>query len=647
MSGSPSVSINVSRSSFELPTQVDKAKGPAPSEGAKGGPSAPGKGALKDHQVAVGSGAQRTQGKTAAETFKSGLKSFGMGLFRGLQGAWAVATLPVTILGGLALGTAQLGKVIGAKITGVSAEDRYAKREAKAEQRFIQRNQDLVDALKKPQGGPAQSLAAREEVVDRLFKHAQMTGKAMSKDEIRDLVATGENITKAIQGAPGDKLTLPVKVTIDGKTHDVKSNTYTARAVGWFMMAQAAQQDVQRQASGDKTSDMTTSGSFVMKDPGNKMYDFLNSAPTSGPRMSTHFGERIGHGKEHHILGFIPTFGTKPQQRGIEDYQSRMPGQGGTMLFDKLKPGQGGTPELFVKFESAGCPPFFASEKHHGIGDRFLRFFASLDRNVHHCFNFAKSQKSSGGGSDSVVRQEHIKKGTLKATVYDPVKQLAQDAVDMGLVKKGDISGLAKSMGKYGMPAAQSFVARMIEVALDKDNPMLLAKAQSLAESIQDEMIRLGIGSDQHGIERRGAEVHIGLQIPPLVPGQATGVPAQPTSSHDAVDDDDDEVPLQFNKGKKAEPAPSVQQAQPTEVQAEPETSATQPSSEPLQRGPEDETYDQLQKEFGRPEHPKVAEEAKQREALAKFTEELDQISAMPSRQRTNTFGVLPPFDKA
>lgn len=467
-----------------------------------GGQPVAAQGGLAGRQVAVGDGQQNEAGRSTLDKIKTGLLRVGQGLL-------AAVTLPVTLTAGAVLGLAALGKVIGEKITGQTAEQRNQAREAQAEQRYVQANQAMVTALRTPQGP---TIADNAAVMDRLQAHAQLTGKNLSPQELRDMVVAGENIAKGLQDPANATGRSPLSLTLNGQQYDVPSNTLTARAVAWYMMASAASQDVARNVMGDtSTSDMTTSGSYVMKDPGNRIYNFLNDAPTAGTRMSTHFEERLGHDREHYLLGFIPTFGKKPEQRGIEDFQSRMPGQGGTMLFDKLRPDGNGTPELFVKFESAGCPPYFSSESHHGIGDKFMRFFASLDRNIHHCINFKHSQNQGQGEAPTTIsRQEHMYKGTLEPT-FEAVKTLFDDAIHAGVANADDASGIAKSMKKFGVSAGLQVAQSIAQRAADQQDPVLQAKALSVASMIESEMTRLGLASDHHGIARRGAEVHISL----------------------------------------------------------------------------------------------------------------------------------------
>lgn len=467
------------------------------------GPVTHGSGALEGRQIAVGDGQQNNSGRSVLNALKTGALRLGQGLL-------LVVSLPLSISSSIGLGLAALGKYVGEKLTGVTIEARNQAREARAEARYIQASHDMIEALKAPQDDLY--LGGKQDIMDRLMAHSQMTGKTMSMAEIRDLVISGENIARALQAPENSTGRSPLSISIYGQEHQVPSNSYTVRALSWFMMASAASQDIGRNLAGDtSSSDMTTSGAFIMKDPGNRIYNFLNDAPGSTARMSTHFEERLGHDKEHYMLGFVPTFGKKSAQRGIEDFQSRMPGQGGAMLFDKLKPDANGQEELFVKFEAAGCPPYFNAESHHSIGDKFLRFFASLDRNIHHCINFKKSQNQQGSAEAAKVsRQEHMHKGVLQPC-FDAVRDLFRHAQDAGLVQRDDASGVARSMKKFGVGAGLVVAQEIRARANAQGDNMLEARAASVAGLIQDEIRRLDIASADLNIERRGAEVHISI----------------------------------------------------------------------------------------------------------------------------------------
>ena len=464
-------------------------------------PAAEGLGSMSRRQLAVGSGAQKAEAASVTDGIKTGGLRFGQFLL-------AVVTLPASLLAGAGLLLAALIRAIDQASSGVSSDERNQAREKRAEKRYVQSNRTMIRALCTPQG---RSISRNVGVMDRLKAHAELTGKQMSRKEIMSLVVAGENIAKALQDPVNAGGGSPLALTVNGATHQVASNTFTARALGWYMMASAASQDVVRNALGDtSTSDMTTSGSYIMKDPGQRIYKFLNAAPTAAARMSTHFEERLGHQNEHYVLGFIPTFG-KSAQKGIEDFQSRMPGQGGTMLFDTLRPDAHGTPELFVKFESAGCPPYFSAESHHGFKDIVTRFFASLERNIHHCVNFQNSKNTSGTeASTTVSRQEHMYKGTL-APSFAAVQSLIEDASASGLVERSAVSGAARSMKKLGVSAGLKAVHHVGLLAQNQGNQIMATKARSVGSMILSELDRLGLASDHHDIVRRGAEAHISL----------------------------------------------------------------------------------------------------------------------------------------
>lgn len=451
-----------------------------------------GLGHLAGRDIAVGNGEQRSRIAEGAAAIGKGLATAGKWLGK--------------IVGGVVLGAVGGPLLLAAKLT--SIVPRLVNQhllEPRAERQFKLQNAAVLDRLAQPGAG---SVLERDGLVDKLMAHARATGRQVSEQEVREMVATGEHIAGALADHPMDAESRELRVRIGNDDLQVKSSVYTTRAIGWFMMAQAAAQDLDRaqQNPQDRTSDMTTSGSFVMKDPGNRMYDFLNSAPTAAARMSTHFEERIGHNE---VYNFGIT--TKTAQRGIEDYQSKMPGPGGTMLFDKLRPGQDGREELFVKFESVGCPPYFQSEPHHGLGTRLARFFAALDRNIGHATSFIGSRFEGGPSGDQVVkRQEHVYKGVLKEPIATPFKELVKQAIRSGVID-GKAGAIDKGMHKYGLPYVKDALELIRGAAQQHGDQALLDRCAQLQDAIDTESNRLGLASDRHGIERRGAEVHISI----------------------------------------------------------------------------------------------------------------------------------------
>lgn len=457
-----------------------------------------GHGGLAGKTISVGDGQQRTETTGAADKAKSAFKIIGK-ILGGL------IALPLAIPLGIAVG----GLALAAKA--INFLPRLLNNhvlEPRAETAYKMANADAVREMAKPIEG---SVLEKETVVTRLLSHAQATGSKVTEAEIRSMVATGERIASALREPVGDEGGgLPLKVDVDGQTHTVQAGVYTARAVGWFMMAQAASQDATRSALDPRssTSDMPTNGSFVMKDPDNRMFDFLNSSPTAASRMSTHFEERLGHTDKHALVGLIPT--SKASQRGIEDYQSKMPGQGGTMLFDKMKADSDGVKELFVKFEGGGCPPYFKTEPHEGTGHKIARFFAAADRNLGHASSFLTSKFSNSKGPDAVLRQEHVYKGVLKNTVNKEFTALVASAIDAGVIN-ADASAVGKSVHKLGLPFVQDAIKTIQDAARETGNQRVFNQANTTLDTLVSESRRLGLASDQHGIERRGAETHISL----------------------------------------------------------------------------------------------------------------------------------------
>lgn len=498
----------------------------------QGGYTADGQGA-----VSVGSG-DRTRAIAAEHRSTLGqIGSAALGVGKGVgRGVLAVAAvgvalgaavgvgLPVAVLWGLKQGAQWLVD----KATGpASAKDAAARgkanmrveREVAAEVRFKQANQTLVDALQSlPGPSHLGSGTDYSRVVEKLVAHGADNG--VTQAEIREWVTAGESVARALHAQPpGGK---PVVRNSQGVEVEIKPCVYTVRALAWYVAAQTARQDVARENTGvgGGVNDLAKSGACVMKDPGNKVYDFLRSAPTCAPRMSTHFANRQDGGEKHFIGGLIPTF-IKKEQHGIEDYCSKMPGPGGTLLFEKLRPSGGsGAPELFMKFESAGCPPYFcASEPHHTMGDRLLQVWHAGKRNLRHAFNFHESTKT--GASTGIQRQEHVYKGFLEDVAKD-YKALVTAAalLDLLPIKRAGVrytrDEMVSGMKKQGLPFLKEMVQKMeLEAAeTSRRRPAydeLSLQAGNLRMVIESAEMALDAVSHVHGIERRGAEAHLSL----------------------------------------------------------------------------------------------------------------------------------------
>ena len=487
--------------------------------------AAAGIGALSDSTVSIGRGDVRAEGQrnaAAAASYysaaASSVSALGAQLFKAGALVSAVAVMPITVPLGLA------AKYHAGQIVPVH-EEQYRAAHALP-----------LAALEVPE---ADSLAADPAVMARVVSHAAGQNSTVTPDALTAYVAAGEKIAQALiakseriandagaAGAAGSASaanaenalrpeTPILAMHVGGQDITVRSSVYTTRALSWYLMAKAAQQDCAQEAflrkPGDPLlpSNMATSGSFLLKDPHNTFFDFLSSAPTAGDRISTHFNERADHDRRH---GFIPG---KAIQRGIEDYSDSLPGEGGTMLFDKLRAPNGDL-ELFIKFEATGCPPLFQTQNDEGVGraptDHVVQFFSAIHRNLAHALSFAHGQKTAD--AQTVMRQEHVVKGILKDTVAAPFKaviKMAQegDLFDGSAIKSLSVTQAMSAAKSHGLPFIHSELDRITLQALDRDMPDIAKHVTAVKVQIKDEEDRLGAVSDSHGIQRRGAEVHL------------------------------------------------------------------------------------------------------------------------------------------
>lgn len=388
-----------------------------------------------------------------------------------------------------------------------------------SEESFLEKNKDLISLLKTPKG---YSLSKNRRVVDLLSEHAKRNGEntPLSKSFICEMVIIGENVAKAIfsqkqqlvrEGTAG--YTSPV-VGDGNQQYEIKSEIFIVRALGWYMMAVAASQDLERQAKGDfGTSDMTTSGTFVMKDPENRIYHFLDNCSGTVHRTSTHFEKYVGHADEHKFFWVISSFGLKKSQRGIEDYRSLFPYPCGAMLFDRIQLEKNEQPAIFIKFEDAGCPSGLEINEHVGYYGISMNLFAAAQRNAQHAFHFLKSRSQKNTqDSGEVLRQEHVHKGVI-TPLYEGFMKLKQNQEFKEYLKiiknenpeKYGVTAMRDALEEFAKRASTTGGAESGAASITyKDADALLSK-------INQEMQRLGCASDRHGIRRIGAEVHITL----------------------------------------------------------------------------------------------------------------------------------------
>jgi hypothetical protein len=470
---------------------------------------------LAGKHIKAGTGKPRAANLRRAKLNRATFKKIGVGLGVGL--ALTVASPVILAAGAVAVGAA----AVALPISLIPAAIHNNILVPRAERKFCSDHSEMLEVLEKNQHlGVLQS----EKVRAKLVQHKTDNGQKITEQEMFRWVRIGERIAKGLQAEGGDEQPLEVYLedVVDEhgrmRTFTIEPDAYFARCVSWYMMAQAAAQDVAREASGDSsgTSDMVTDGSFVMKDPGNRMYKFLASSPTCAARTSTHFAERLAHNVKHKLLGWIPT--KKWSQRGIEDFQSQLPGKGGAMLFDKIVPVKAAVAErrdvpdeqlLFVKFEASGCPAYYQA------GSSLFHSSAALLRNVAHGFSFAGSRGVKGAKKGAAVqRQEHVYKGVLKP-IADRFDLLVADAIKNGVIE-ADAKAVGESVREFGMEYVMDAIWAISEMALKQNNRPVALECELLMGAIGAEYSGLDRGfraahPQSELISPRGAEAHIAL----------------------------------------------------------------------------------------------------------------------------------------
>lgn len=353
------------------------------------------------------------------------------------------------------------------------------------------------------------SLATNARVIEMLQAHAKAAGSALSSEQIAGYVALGEHALHAIAQirAPEGQAAAPMpeQLPVAGGLL-LSANLEVMRAISWYVVACAAQQDANRQAAGmddqigGKTiTDLTIAGAYVFKDPHHAIYDFMNHYPAVYSRISTHFNER----SESPLLAF-----GQADQRGMEDYEHRLPGEGGTILFDKLRGG-----EMFFKFEHAGMPTMESAGRLDDQGLGGASSYEVAQRVGSHAFSFVWTLMYTAPG---VERKEHVYKGLLESEVHRPFLELVRQAQLLGLLDAQDTADQhAKQSKNQGLPHLEQTLARLgarLEESEQAPEHMeLRLSLAALQRRISEAKRMLGAQSDHLGIVRRGAETHVDL----------------------------------------------------------------------------------------------------------------------------------------
>lgn len=338
--------------------------------------------------------------------------------------------------------------------------------------------------------------------------------KRISSQEMQRYVVMGERIVEALNNSSDGKP--PLQATVNGKTVTIPSNVDTARAVSWFLQAKGMVDN----ADAGRTEVATgKAGSMLIKDPGNKLYNFLSAAPSCYGRTSTHL--KAHSENTNAASGFKQAFAETgvvsaltvskggALQRGIEDYSSKLPGGGGTMLFDRIKPDSSGDALLFLKLEPVGTPTSFSFfGRHVDPAEGFSRSVQALasvaGRNVEHGAHLLESIYGKMFKSEEAYRGEKIEKGPTKA-VFKAFEAELEKAGGLSDDDKSDMLTAVKRNGVTGMISAIDNIKSRAAGA-DGLDPAPFDRIGKDLTALVGKM-----GTDL-GIDRRGNEVHCTLQ---------------------------------------------------------------------------------------------------------------------------------------
>lgn len=339
-------------------------------------------------------------------------------------------------------------------------------------------------------------------------------GEPVTREQMMGYINMGERIVKGI--SEGQMENGVLKLEVDGREVTVKPNLDTTRAISWYLNAKA----VMDNASPGRDPVVIKGGSMVLKDEGNQLYDFLNSAPNTYNRPSSHFNERsdspIARKGTWGILAGLAR-GQK-SQRGIEDFSNKMPSGGGCILFDKMV-GSDGSNQIFLKWESSGTPTVYGTSTHgdmeDGMATQVHNRYKAFDRNLNHMRNFLGVGHGPKDESWGMHREEISKPGAGKSMVYDPFLQiiatLKTDSMPPGEKELARMEKDAKTFGlekiDEDLKQLETRYKKAIQIDRDHGNEHPLEKPlQALRYNIEQYKSMMG---SNLGISRKGSEVHV------------------------------------------------------------------------------------------------------------------------------------------
>jgi hypothetical protein len=352
-------------------------------------------------------------------------------------------------------------------------------------------------------------------VLQVMEQYRRDMGEPVTREQMVRYINMGERIVQAItQGKFKDG---KLELMVDGKKMTVKSNLDVTRAISWYLNAKG----VMDNAAADLDPIVIKGGSMVLKDPENRLYKFLNSAPNTYNRVSSHFMERSSSPKAK--KGFFGFFGgmfkKQPSQRGIEDFSNKMPSGKGCLLFDKMT-GKDGALQIFLKWESVGTPTVYGPSVHgdeeDGTAKQIWNKYTSFDRCLQHARNFLKVGGHGKNESWGMHRESIHKPGAGKTMVYDPFLNLL-DSLEKNKMPPSRDEALMKQMRKEAKKFGLDKIEEHFQTIQSyyKDIPFTKTSEKNVENQIKNLKTNISefksmMGTD-HGISRKGSELHVTL----------------------------------------------------------------------------------------------------------------------------------------
>ena len=344
--------------------------------------------------------------------------------------------------------------------------------------------------------------------------YAQAIDSKLGENNFGMYINIGERLVDALNKGQLQKDGTLLVQTKNGDNMRIQSNLETARSISWYMLAKALMDN----ASPDREPTLLQRGSMLMKDDDGKLFRFLNSAPNSYGRISSHFNERsaskVAGLRNTGVMGKACGL-SKPSaaQRGIEDFAKRLPGGKGTMLFDQLT-GKDGSTQLFLKWETAGMPTVFGktvhADKEEGIKAALRNHTKASRRCAAHAVNFVSHLTGSRKIAPAFpVRREDLR-GEATKKLFEEYKTIAQDsAQSLGAKWSRKAIKEGKERGLYHM---KDLLLAIKENYLSDSNPSAHKKKIDHIDALLTDIRQFEseIGNDL-GLERKGSEVHVSL----------------------------------------------------------------------------------------------------------------------------------------